>query len=215
MSKRIETTHRPSAPKAARLPTHGQSDREEITTGVTAAPTIAAVGAKMVSTPSSGEWRSHTTKTTTRGTHARIDNGALKRESLVDVARTALDARDDAKLKSTMNELHGTLYQAMQAAMTSTAFAMETQNALRSAQDELAQLKTKAAERERYALAQIPGEGKQYAYAAQPTQTGKNEPPHYLCQPCYDKGVKSVLQMTESEIGSLYTCNCCKTTLYI
>ena len=51
-----ETTHRPGAPKAERLPTRGRSDREVITTGVTGAPGFAAVGEKMASTNARMGW---------------------------------------------------------------------------------------------------------------------------------------------------------------
>jgi len=64
----IKNTHRPDAPKAARLPTRGQSEREGIT-GVTSAPVFMAVGVKKMSPPTNGQWSSHTTNATTRGTH--------------------------------------------------------------------------------------------------------------------------------------------------
>jgi hypothetical protein len=135
-------------------------------------------------------------------------------KTLFEVARAAMDARDDAKLKSAMTELHGKLYDATQAAMESAFQSAALQEVLLAAQNECAELKRKAAERERYAIAQIPGQGKVYAYARKPTQDGDEEPTHYLCQPCYDKGIKSVLQPSKFHGGMEYLCTCCKTKLF-
>lgn len=135
-------------------------------------------------------------------------------KSLYDAARVAIDARDDAKLKSVMIDLQGKLFDAMQAAMESATQAMAMQNELRSAQDELAKLKAQTAERNRYALTVVPGQGKQYAYASQPGQGGQSEPPHYLCQACYDKGIKAVLQSTEFYGGDQHECPSCHMKLY-
>lgn len=134
-------------------------------------------------------------------------------KALYDTARMAIDARDDAKLKAVMIEMQGKILDAMEAALDSKSQAIAIQNALHATQDELKEIKSKAAERNRYALTQMPGEGKQYAYASQPHQGGQNEPPHYLCQPCYDKGIKSVLQSTEFYGGYQHECPCCHMNL--
>lgn len=134
-------------------------------------------------------------------------------KTLYDTARAAMEARDDAKLKTAMVELQGKLHDATQAAITSISEAMTLQKDLRAAQDELAEIKRKQADRERYALTQLPGEGKQFAFARKPSAEGEDEPPHYLCQGCYDKGFKFVLQGTEGQFWWEYSCPGCKTTL--
>ncbi len=60
-----KNTHRPGAPKAARLPTCS-GDREHTNTNT---PDLMAVGAKKASAPSAGQWRSHNTTANERGTH--------------------------------------------------------------------------------------------------------------------------------------------------
>lgn len=134
-------------------------------------------------------------------------------KTLYDAARAAMEARDDAKLKTAMVELQGKLYDATQAAITSISEAMALQNALRAATDELNEMKRKEADRERYTLTQLPGEGKQFAFARKPSAEGDDEPPHYLCQGCYDRGLKFVLQGTEGQFWWEYSCPGCKTTL--
>lgn len=135
-------------------------------------------------------------------------------KALYDATRIAIDARDDAKLKLLMVDMQGKILEAMEAALASKSQAMTIQNALHVAQDELKEIKAKAAERQRYTLTKIPGQGKQYAYASQPEQGGQNEPPHYICQPCYDKGIKSVLQGTEFYGGNQLECPSCQMKLY-
>ena len=134
-------------------------------------------------------------------------------KALYDAARLAIDARDDAKLKSAMMEMQGKILEAMESALNSKTQAMTIQDALHAAQDELKQIKGKAADRDRYTLTLMPGDGKQYAYASQPHQDGKHYPPHYLCQGCFDKGLKFVLQGSEFYGGTNYDCPGCKTRL--
>ena len=134
-------------------------------------------------------------------------------KTLYDTARAAMEARDDAKLKTAMVELQGKLHDATQAAITSISEAMTLQKDLRAAQDELAEIKRKQADRERYALTQLPGEGKQFAFARKPSAEGDDEPPHYLCQGCYDKGIKAVLQGGDFYNTKTYDCPNCKQTI--
>lgn len=65
--QQIKNSHRPDAPGTWCCHTLRTGSREE-TTG-TGWPGLVAVGGKKASAPKSGQWRSHTTKTTTRGTH--------------------------------------------------------------------------------------------------------------------------------------------------
>lgn len=65
----IKNTHRPSTPMTANLPVCSPGNREEITKRK--ALDKLAVGAQRAGTPNGGQWRSHTTKTTERGTHGK------------------------------------------------------------------------------------------------------------------------------------------------
>lgn len=120
-------------------------------------------------------------------------SGALTAaRSILDVAKIAVDARDDAKLKAALTELQTKLFDATSAALQVAAHASTLQEQLDSVKRELRQIKAQAEERDRYALTEVrPGA---YAYMSKAEDGGQSEPAHYLCQPCYDKGIKTVLR---------------------
>jgi len=116
-----------------------------------------------------------------------------------DLLQGAIRARDDAKIQAATLELREKLF-----AMSDIAMAYVERNAAlvsRNAQLELtsaeqaraiAKLEDKAAERARYALHEIrPGA---FVYAFVPTAGADARPAHYLCQPCYDRGIRAVLR---------------------
>ncbi len=129
--------------------------------------------------------------------------------------KLAVDARDQSKLQQSMADMQQRLIEAMQAAMSATSEAMALQKSLLAAQDELENYKRKTKDREGYTLRKIPGEGKFYAYASEQSDGGKDEPHHYLCQGCYDKGQKFVLQVSGYYGGLNYSCPGCKTVLSV
>ncbi len=87
--------------------------------------------------------------------------------------------------------------------------AASFEKAAREAQDEIRVLKAKADERDAYTLAELRTGA--YAYARKKTDGGNDQEPPYLCQPCYDKGVKSVLRLSagNGEHG-VWRCPCDK-----
>lgn len=127
-------------------------------------------------------------------------------KTLLDMAKAALDARDDAKVRQALIDAQGQLLEAMSAALDIKTRASALFEQLEAAKGEVRELKAQIEDRARYALTEIrPGA---HAYASKPAQEGQGEPAHYLCQPCYDKGVKSVLRSEpprEGRNGS-YTC---------
>lgn len=121
-------------------------------------------------------------------------------KALLDIAKGAVDARDDAKVRGALADLQLKLFDAMSAALAAqekNAALLEQTAELRR---ELQELKQKSEERDRYTLTQLCAGA--YAYANDPAQDGKSEPAHYLCQACFDKGVKAVLRYTPPRMGS-------------
>lgn len=113
---------------------------------------------------------------------------------MIGIAKVALDARDEAKLRSALTDLTLKLNDVSISALASTERAMALQNTIRDLEDEARRLKLEATERERYALTEIrPGA---LAYKSKHVDGRQDEPTHYLCQPCYDKGVKAMLRYT-------------------
>lgn len=128
-----------------------------------------------------------------------------------DLLKLAVDARDHAKAQAATLELREKLF-----AMSDIAMAYVEKNAAlvaRNAALELAnaehvrakaELEEKIRERERYPLHEL--ESGSFAYAYQPPGEGPHEPPHYLCQPCYGQGRKTVLRHTQGLYGWVWYC---------
>lgn len=115
---------------------------------------------------------------------------------LIGLAKVAIDARDEAKAKSALMDLTLKLNDVSISALSSTEKAMTLQNSLREAQDENRALKLAAEERQGYVLTEVcPGS---HAYKSKAGQDGDDTPAHYLCQPCYDKRIKSVLRFSRA-----------------
>jgi hypothetical protein len=106
----------------------------------------------------------------------------------IDIAKVALDARDDSKAKAAINDMTGLLYEANASALAMSNEARKLSADLDSATRELREMKERQRERENYALHEI-ADGR-FVYRSQ------GDPAHYLCQNCFDTGVKSVLRLT-------------------
>ena len=122
-----------------------------------------------------------------------------------ELLRLAVLARDDAKLQAATYEMNEKLR-----AMSETAMAYVEKNAaLVSENAELklsnavnlqakADIERRLRDRENYVLHEIRTGA--FVYAPKPGVQGHETPAHYLCQNCYDKGVKSVLRLSDGSI---------------
>jgi len=120
-----------------------------------------------------------------------ISSALAGARGLVDLASTALAARDHAKVQEALQGLNEKLLALTTVALANAEKAMTLQASLVEAQHINAELERQIADRERYRLQAItPGA---FAYRSQPQAEG-DDPAHYLCQPCYDKGIKAVLR---------------------
>ena len=126
-------------------------------------------------------------------------------------ARTALEliklgvaARDEAKVQAALIEANMRLLDLSTAALSLAEKNGALVAQLAAAQSENRQIKAKLDDRAAYALHEVrPGA---FVYAAKAAGDG-SKPAHYLCQPCYDKGIKTVLRRIEgSTIGNLLEC---------
>lgn len=104
------------------------------------------------------------------------------------IGSAALQVRDFNKFAGTIAEINDQLLKAQESLFAHNADMLDLQQKYHEACEELRRLKAVAADREGYVLRELaPGV---FAYLSE----GRPEPQHYLCQPCFDKGVKSVLQ---------------------
>jgi hypothetical protein len=126
-----------------------------------------------------------------------INSALIGVKSLIDLAKAALDARDDAKVKDALISMQDRLYEATSAALSAQEKVAALQDTATKLKDDLREIQAQVHEKERYPLAEVrPGA---YAYAYHPVDDGKTEPAHYLCQNCYDAKIKSVLRRSTND----------------
>ncbi|AFC86349.1 hypothetical protein [Frateuria aurantia] len=135
-----------------------------------------------------------------------------------DLISAAVDMRDAAKQSAELVKANDLLLKAQQSLLTYTGQLMELQGKYLDACEELRKLREAEADRGRYTLFEVsPGAFAYRAYATPRLSTAGEplppEPEHYVCQPCYDRGIKSVLQRF-NHYGSIYLrCSICKQDL--
>lgn len=123
----------------------------------------------------------------------------------LDVARGALDARDDARVKAALSDMAGRLFDANLAALSVADRAQSLASKLADAAAELRELKDRQAEIEKYVLKEC-AHGC-FVYAPKPSTValeGRTIPRHYLCQNCFDRGIKSVLRLEPDAVTGDY-----------
>lgn len=119
--------------------------------------------------------------------------------TLLGIAKGAVAARDDAKAQQAITDVQLKLLEVSTAALALSQANIALTDEIRLLKNEAHQSELKTREREGYVLTEVcPGH---YAYQSQPSRDGTNAPPHCFCQPCYDKGVKSVLRYSHNQRG--------------
>ncbi len=113
--------------------------------------------------------------------------------ALIDTVRAAFAARDQAKLDRALQDILSSLIEAKSQTMQAIDHVLQLQKALADAQREIVELRAAQEDAQHYELHAVrPGV---FAYAYRPQGHGDRTPAHYLCQPCKDQGVKSVLRL--------------------
>lgn len=113
--------------------------------------------------------------------------------AMLGIAKGAIAARDDFKAQQALGDVQTKLLEITTAALALSQTNIALTDEIRLLKDEAHNSQMKARERERYLITEL-GTGT-YAYKSQPAEEGTSEPLHYLCQPCYDKGVKTILRI--------------------
>lgn len=139
--------------------------------------------------------------------------GSLK--ATYDLGSAAIGLRDANKLSEAVAEMNHKLLDAQQRlfAISSEAWALQQQ--LIDAQKENLELKATLEERGRYALVEISKGNfamQSKVHPGNADHPADAEPMHYLCQPCFHKGIKAVLG-TEGGDGysaTVQRCPVCK-----
>lgn len=140
------------------------------------------------------------------------------------LAQAALDLRDFNAQAAAIAKINGELLKAQDQLFVHQSQLLQLQEQHFEAREELRKLKEAQSERQRYSLFDL-GNG-QFVYRVNiaPEESGAGdptgaEPLHYLCQPCFDGGVKSVLQKLWTNVAfttnhEFLACSICNAKRY-
>lgn len=124
------------------------------------------------------------------------------------IGSAALKVRDFNQFAGMIAEINEQLLKAQESLFEHNANMMDLQQKFFEACEELRKLQKAAAEHDRYSLHEV--SPRVFVYRANAPDGAENAAPmHYLCQPCFDKGIKSVLQNYD-QWGTVYLhCTIC------
>lgn len=124
---------------------------------------------------------------------AWIDAVTMPLKAASETAQSLVNVRDQIKLGDTIIKLQAQILSAQQGASAAQARELEMTEEIRSLKARVAQLETWKTEKERYRLDRLPPGV--FIYSLKEEKAG-GEPPHSICQTCYQRGKKSILQAT-------------------
>jgi hypothetical protein len=129
-----------------------------------------------------------------------------------DLAQGLMDLRDITKLGGVVVKLNAEIIAAQRGALTAQQNEATMAEEIRGLKAKIVGLETWETEKQRYELQQRPPGA--FVYALKSGMTN-GEPSHDLCQTCYQRGKKSILQGTpETNMRyRVHLCPECKTTL--
>ncbi|WPG35152.1 hypothetical protein [Variovorax sp. EBFNA2] len=142
--------------------------------------------------------------------------GSLK--ATYDLGNAAIGVRDANKLSEAVVEMNNKLLDAQQRLFAISGAAWALQQQLVDAQQKNLELETALQERGRYSLVEIAKGNFALKSKVEASGTGNPvdaEPVHYVCQPCFHKGVKAVLGFTDTgDSFSNWACPVCKREIF-
>jgi hypothetical protein len=128
-----------------------------------------------------------------------------------DMAQGLIEIRDTVKFGDAIIKLQAQIMSAYQGAATAQAREAATIEEISSLKRRVAELETWDAEKKRYQLDSLPPGV--FVYTLKPAMA-ESEPMHHICQTCYQRGKKSILQADEHHNGVHHlSCNECGTQL--
>ncbi len=104
-----------------------------------------------------------------------------------DIAKGLKDIDDVTRRNAAIIELQEKL-------LIAYAAQFDLNELVRKLKEEVARFETWDAEKQRYELKQLASGGAAFAYAVKPAMQGA-EPFHCICASCYQRGIKSLLQL--------------------
>ncbi|MBU2652691.1 MAG: hypothetical protein KKA81_17325 [Bacteroidetes bacterium] len=134
-----------------------------------------------------------------------------------DIVKSIKDMDGAVKINAAVIELQSVILDAQTKALDAQQVHAAQVDLIGDLEKEVARLKEQVSDREKYELKRVsPGA---FAYMLKKEERG-SEPPHWLCQNCYDDGKKSVLQAlpnlgsgAKSREQTTYKCPKCSGTI--
>lgn len=144
---------------------------------------------------------------------AEIATGLTSLKAAYELTKAIKDISDATKIQSTIFELQRIILEAQSSAINAREAHAAQIDRIRELEQEIDRLKAWDAEKQNYELKAI-GQGA-FAYMLKPSMRC-TEPAHWLCQNCYEKGKKSVLQyQSHLARSAIYKCPSCSTTVSV
>ena len=133
--------------------------------------------------------------------------------SAVELGKLLVNERDRQKAAAIQTDLTDKLIQAQAQVSQVLGAIIEKDGRIQALVERVRELEAQQSERARYQLAKLGTLGDVFAYELRPAAElveRRDEPPHFLCQPCLDGGKKSVLRLQ----GNIAYCSLCKVGLH-
>ncbi|HTB03473.1 MAG TPA: hypothetical protein VK804_23635 [Bradyrhizobium sp.] len=139
---------------------------------------------------------------------AAISGLASSLKAVGEITKAMIGIRDGAMLQAKAIELNGIILSAQQSALDANIAQVDLTQRIRDLEAKITKLESWEAEKQRYELAEIGAGG--FAHVVKSGMLN-GEPIHCICSDCYQRGEKSILQMTRNTYGSVtLVCPRCK-----
>ncbi len=133
-----------------------------------------------------------------------------------DLTKLIIEAHDASVMRQKAIELQPQIISAQKAALDAQSEQFTLLGRIRDLEKQVAELEAWDAEKGRYELIEV-GDGA-LAYSIRDDARGV-EPPHWICAACYQRGKKSILQITGNAPGDIrmmkWTCSACTSLIYV
>jgi hypothetical protein len=130
-----------------------------------------------------------------------------------DLAGSLINLRDAQVIATVQMDLTNRILEMQSQLSEVLAAIIEKDGTIAALDKRCRDLERKQADRERYQLSKLASNRDVFAYRLKPPselQSDASELPHFLCQPCFDKGIKAVLIETDFYGLARWRCPVCK-----
>ena len=144
-----------------------------------------------------------------------ISSAAAAITAAKELGKAMIGLRDFNQVAATVTEINDKLLKAQESLFAHNSQLLQLQDEHFKTCEELRELKKTMAQRGRYSLFEISSGIFVYRVNINPEPSDisdplASEPLHYICQPCFDKGIKVVLQKGDFYGVSHLECSNCK-----